>query len=424
MSFGENYARASLFFFDGHISIAASVISTATELVRRGYKVDIYYNCPSSDLPPPAMPQGVTLHEHKPLTRWLLRPIMDLLRQRKLKDLSKIKADDTVRKKSVRIRAMVKALIGLIEVPQFALYCRRQAKPTELAIAFDMTSLLAMDYALPRNIPFVYWSLEIWLLSDLIDPFSRMMKRHELRRLPQAKAVVVQLQVRRALIERDLAMPLANYVEVPNAPCLPMPPNLKADFYSSRFPIPADAWVVLHSGFISAMMLSLEIAETVPGWPEGFILIFHERQQRDPQESYIQAIKKAGGDRVFLSLNPVPYDEVDNVYIGADIGIVCYQTADPNDATSWASSGKLVFYLRHGLPIVMVTPECPSLIEEWQCGVWTTDVSGIGAALTEIATDYDGYSARARKTYEALYDFTAAFDRLMEKICGVLPRNN
>ncbi len=273
-----------------------------------------------------------------------------------------------------------------------------------------------MDFALPRTVPFVYWSLEIWLLSDLADPFTRMMKRHELRRLPAARAVVVQSQVRRSLIEQDLPVPLTNYVEVPNAPSLPLPATLRRDFYSSRFPIPPDAWVVLHSGFISTSLMSLEIAETMPRWPKDFVLVFHERQKRDPDEPYIQAIRKAGGDRVFLSLDPVPFDEVDHVYAGADIGIVCYQTAELNEATAWASSGKLVYYLRHGLPIIVVMPQCPPILSEWNCGVWASDVAAIGPSLTKIAADYDAYAARARDAYRALFDFGAAFEKLLTMV--------
>jgi hypothetical protein len=124
-------------------------------------------------------------------------------------------------------------------------------------------------------------------------------------------------------------------------------------------------------------------------------------------------VQEAGGGRVFMSLDPVPFDQVDKVYAGADIGIVCYQIADQNEQTGWSSSGKLVYYLRHGMPIVIVTAECPSIIRESNCGKWVTDVAHIGEALEEIAEDFDGYSSRARATYNSLFDFGSAFDRLM-----------
>ena len=242
------------------------------------------------------------------------------------------------------------------------------------------------------------------------------MKRHELARLHQARAVVVQSAVRRAILEEDLDQPLGNYVEVPNAPAAPMPAQLRQDFYSSRFPIPAGAWVVLHSGFISTSLLSLEIAQSVASWPKDFVLVFHERQSRDPQEPYIRAVQEAGGARTFLSLTPVPFEDVDHVYAGADIGIVCYQTAEINEATAWASSGKLVYYLRHGMPIIIIMPECPPLLREWGCGEWVRDMDKIGAALARIAADYDTYSGKARAAYAALFDFGKAFDRLMDRI--------
>jgi hypothetical protein len=339
---------------------------------------------------------------------------VDRLRHNKLKQLSKTDADDTVRKKSAALRAAAKAIIGFIEIPQFALYCRTHAKQIDLAIAFDMNSLAVMDFALPRKVPFIYWSLEIWRLADLREPFSRCMKRHELKRLPDARAVVAQSAIRRAIIEEDLPRPLENYVEVPNSPVQPLPANMRRDFFTSRFSMPADTWIVLHSGFISTSLMSLEIAQTVPSWPQDFVLVFHERQHREKKEPYIQAVQRAGGERTFMSLDPVPFAEVDNIYAGANIGLVCYQTAEANEATAWASSGKLAYYLRHRMPIIVIMPECPPILSEWQCGIWVKDVSEIGSALTKIAHDYDGYSARAGDAYIALFDFSAAFDRLME----------
>lgn len=414
MNAQDRRPRASLFFFDGWISISASVMGTATELQARGYDVDLFFNSPAGDLAPPQFPNGITPYEYMPWTRKITRSLIGRLRRRKLEQLSKVKADDSIRKKSAMLRAIAKAFIGLIEIPQFALHCRTHVRPTDLAVAFDMNSLVAMDLALSRRVPFIYWSLEIWRLADLRDPFSRLMKRHELRRLPEARAVVAQSSVRRAIIEDDLPEPLRNYIEVPNAPSHPMPATLRRDFYSSRFPIPSDGWIVLHSGFISTSLMSQEIAQTVRTWHSDFVLIFHERQKRDRQEPYIQAVQDAGGDRTFMSLEPVPYSEVDNVYAGADIGLVCYQTAELNEATAWASSGKLVYYLRHGMPIIIVMPECPSILEEWRCGVWIADVSEIGAALIRIAADYEFYSDRARQAYAAMFDFSAAFDRLMK----------
>lgn len=410
----ETRPRASIFFFDGWISISASVTGAATELYARGYDVEIFFNKPSGELLPPQLPAGITLHEFTPWTRRLTHSIVNRLRRNKLEELSKTKADDSVRKRSAALRAIAKAIVGAIEIPQFALYCRGHAEKFDLAIAFDMNSLVSMDFAISRRTPFIYWSLEIWRLADLRDPFSRRMKRHELRRLPEARAVVAQSAVRRAIIEEDLPQPLRNYVEVPNAPAQPLPEKLRRDFFSSRFPIPADAWIVLHSGFISTSLMSLEIARTVQDWPPDFILVFHERQHRDRQEPYIQAVQRAGGDRTFMSLDPVPFGDVDNVYAGAHIGLVCYQTAEANEATAWASSGKLAYYLRHGMPIIVVMPECPPILNEWRCGLWVADVSEIGAALARIAEDYDGFSVRARNAYAALFDFSAAFGRLME----------
>lgn len=407
--------HAALFFYEGFIGVSPSVVGAALELQARGYCVDIFYNRPLIDVPPPNLPTEIGLHEYVPRTRWITGPIINLLRRNVLRRLSRTRVDEAVHEGSSRFRAWAKAFMALVELPQFALYCRKHYESADLVIAFDMTSLAAMSWTVPATTAFVYWSLEIMLLEEVPDPVSGWLKRHELRRLPDAQAIVVQAPERRALFEHNIHLPLDRYVEVPNGPSHPIPANLPTDFFSTKFPIPPQARVVLHAGLISASYLSLEVARTVSAWPQKFVLVFHERQHRDPQEPYIQAAQQAGGARVFLSLNPVPLDQVDTVYASADIGLVCYAPAivEANVTTAWASSGKLVYSLRHGLPIIVVSSVCPSILKDWPCGVWTPNMDDIGPALTKIAANYEAYSACARQAYDVLFDFHAAFDRLM-----------
>ena len=410
--------RATLFFYEGFISVSPSVVGAALELRARGYQVDLFYTRPSIELLPPHLPQDIRLREHVPWTRRITGPIIERLRRNALERLSRTNVDHVVRKRSSRLRAWARAIISIIEIPQFILFCRARLEPTDLAVAFDMTGLAAMRYTVPATTPFVYWSLEIMLLDEAPDPVSRWLKRHELRHLNEARAVVIQAPARRALFERDAPALDVRYVEVPNSPSQQRPKNIPTDIFTSKFPIPPDAWLVLHAGFISSSFVSLEIARTVPAWPKDFVLVFHERQYRDPLEPYLLAVRQAGGERTFLSLSPVAMDQVDTVYAGADIGLVCYEPAEANLKTAWSSSGKLAYYLRHGLPIVIVANECPSILTDWQCGVWAADPDGVAAALATIAANYDSYSAQALKAYEANFDFGAAFDRLMTVVDG------
>ena len=407
--------RAALFFFEGHLSVSPSVMGAALELRDRGYRVDIFCNRPPIDVPRPDLPPGISLHEHIPWTRKIIGPLIERLRRRQLRRLGRMGAEGRTQEDISRLRTRSKALLALLELPQFVLYCRRRYQPADLVIAFDMTGLAAMSGTVPAATAFVYWSLEIMPLDEVPDPVSLWLKRHELRRLSGARAIVVQAPERRALFERDIKLPLDQYLEIPNGPPHAVSADLPKNFFSSRFPIPPGARVVLHAGLISSSYLSLEVAHTVPNWPPDFVLVFHERQHRDPREPYLQAVQRAGGERIFLSLDPVSFDKVDEVYAGADIGLVCYAgtAIDANQTTAWASSGKLVYCLRHGLPVVIVSSPCPSILADWPFGVWTPGVDGVGPALAKIAADYDAYAARARQAYAAHFDFSAAFGRLM-----------
>ena len=89
--------------------------------------------------------------------------------------------------------------------------------------------------------------------------------------------------------------------------------------------------------------------------------MFHTPFKRLPSDPYLRSLQAAGGNRVFLSLAPVPFDMVDIVYAAARIGLVSFSPVDSNFATTLMSSGKLRYYLRNGLPVVILAACAPPL---------------------------------------------------------------
>ena len=164
---------------------------------------------------------------------------------------------------------------------------------------------------------------------------------------------------------------------------------------------------------IDPIMNSCEIAAASNVWPNNFVLVFHERRKVSSADPYLRAVQTAGGTRVFLSLDPVPFEMVDIVFAGAKIGLVCYRPINSNLATTVMSSGKLVYYLRNGLPVVLVAKRPPEFANVWKCCICVHHVNDIGNALTVIASNYDKFSQQAKQCYDDIFDFGRAFDRLM-----------
>jgi hypothetical protein len=417
----EERRRAAIFFVEGYLSIQPSVLSTAIKLVEYGYDVDLFYVRPVLPVPTPTLPPGVRLVEYSPYRPDFVKLIRKSFSRSRAPKRDTAQATASCKPGKTPVRDWVRSLVrnsesfvkNFNEVVGFGLFCRRQARPIDFAIAFDMTGLAAMTIAVPRKVPFIYWSLEITLLSEVRTIQSILLKRLEMRRLEKARAIVVQDRERAHLLAKDSAFDQRRIAIVPNGPPGPRRDDLPRDFFTQRFDILPSATIVLHAGFIHPFMNSREIAAASTSWPENFVLVFHDCVKTSPTDSYRRSVQAAGGNRVLLSLDPVPFDMVDVVYAGAQIGLVSYDRRDANFATALMASGKLAYYLRNGLPVVLVSDRRASFVDRWECCVCVSDISEIGNALAMIAADYARFSREAKQCYDEIFDFGRAFDRLM-----------
>jgi hypothetical protein len=205
--------------------------------------------------------------------------------------------------------------------------------------------------------------------------------------------------------------------------CVPNGPMGRANqvnpkFLQKRFLLSTNSRLILHAGMISEGLMSMDLALAAASWPNPYHLIFHERLSRSPNEPYLQEILKAGKDRVLLSLDPVPYDELDSVYASAWVGLAFYnENMGINFTHCAAASGKLAFYLRNGVPVVVCAQlDLKKLMDETGCGIAVSDPSELINAFQRIEEDYEGYSNRARQCFDKHFDFRPAFENALRRL--------
>ena len=107
-------------------------------------------------------------------------------------------------------------------------------------------------------------------------------------------------------------------------------------------------------------MYAQELAKAFSQTDCGFALVFHDRVKRSTTEPYIQLLQSHNSKNLFLSLEPVPFDQVDAIFAVATVGLVFYRPIDDNFARIASASGKLSFNLKHGIPVLMNA--LPSLV--------------------------------------------------------------
>jgi glycosyltransferase involved in cell wall biosynthesis len=116
---------------------------------------------------------------------------------------------------------------------------------------------------------------------------------------------------------------------------------------------------------------------------------------------------------VLLSLNPVPYDQIDHVVLSSKIGIVIYGNHE-EWGTSWISlakgSGKIAHYLKCGKPVLCINlPGLNEIITKYQCGILFDNLEDIQSGIYKILGNYSFYSQNAYKCYREEYEFSNYF---------------
>ena len=281
---------------------------------------------------------------------------------------------------------------------------------------------LALAHQLAPGVPVGYLSLELLLSYELGTAAEAQLKARERELSRQAAFVIVQDEARSRLLADDNGIPLERVVLVPNAP--PGPARRRPSrYWHARFDLPPHARVVLHSGSLGDWTGIDDIVGAAGDWPEPWVLVVHTRYDAAASR-YVESLhQRADQQRVRFSLKPVARDEYDVLVDGADAGIAFYVPSgrssftQTNIQTIGLSSGKLAYYLRGGLPVVVNRAASVSAqIEAAGAGLAVEDAAGVGAALRRISDGYEAFSARARDFFDQQLDFERAFAEVIRRV--------
>ena len=232
----------------------------------------------------------------------------------------------------------------------------RKGRP-DFVIGVDPIGLIAAFIAriASHNKPrFVYWSLELLVRKDFRRiSIKRLIKGLEAAISRMVDLIVVQDDARGQILRRENGISGTAMAFVPNSALGPTTSE-RTDYLHELLDLTKDTRIVLHAGMICEPVMPMELAASTRYWPDGYVLVLHERQKRDEHEPYLKALSEIGGDRTRLSLNPVPLDEIDKVFASAFIGLVVYSDGwGENFSTVGLASGKLSFFLRNGIPVIV-----------------------------------------------------------------------
>ena len=413
--------RIGIFFWEGFLGVAPSLINGVHVLSEHGYYVDVITRTNPQKYPlPPNFSKNVRILEGCPpsvrIYRWLLS----------LRSSMGTKANTGVTNKTEgRMRRLLRRLyrnvyLVLDHLHFVAFGLRHTLRHRYICfIGVDMHGLVvASILGVVKRVPFLYWSLEIRFLREFRDPTLWLLKNLEKFCNRRARYTIIQDWDRANSLIAENKIASSSIIIVPNGP-LGYPNETRSDYFQQKFGLSPSCRIILHIGEIGPSLLSLELAEVAALWPDNWKLILHERVMRDSNnDPYLKQIQAVGQGCVLLSLTPVPYDELDKIVCSAHIGIALYRKElGPNFALIGMASGKLGHYLRCGLPVICSDLYSLSeVIQKYQCGVCVKDLREIPKAIETIFEDYHLYRLNALKCYKDVFEFGNHFKNVIHRI--------
>jgi len=290
----------------------------------------------------------------------------------------------------------------------------------EVFIGGDPAGLITANYlAKKKNGALIYWSLELNITEDLDNFGLRFMKQKE-RKCNQIALCTVDFgEIRCKILQEENQLDPKTMIPIPNSQ-MGQGEILRNYYFNDKFNIPRDKKIILHAGGLYSPSMGVkDIFQYFTDWPDDYILVIHT-YQRDYPMSGFAIPQEYFNKKIFLSEDPVPFDQLETIYSSCDIGIIVQGPQGPdinkNLYYSDLSIGKLFHYLKVGIPIIIRRlPGYVDLIEGNQVGVCIDLPSEILPAIDIILNNYHQYRLNAVNLHDKL-KFEIHHKKLIGKI--------
>lgn len=392
----------SIIFYEGRVGIVETIINLATVLAEKNYAITIYSRknqlfVPEEDEFPDEFTASIVYFDPPSsflLGRWLWKFLLLV----KLGSLTHL----------------IDLIIFFFQIRLQKFKNKRISKNSkELLIGIDINGLLVsyFESVLTGNKNAVYLSLELKreAIFTKFDKFRLFLLRRAYRKV---KCVLVQDEDRFATLGKFNKYQHPTVFFIPNSPFkLEQPKTNSGNYFRHLFDLDKKTFpfLVAQTGMVNDKVFCRELAASFGKIDLRYALIYHERRQRNSDDSYIRELRELNSTNLFLSLNPLPYKDIDKIYASLDIGIAFYRDINENFAQISKASGKLAQYLRHGKPVLMNDLDSlNNLNEKYDFGLNIknpADHLEIKRALEQIINNYDYYSRNALICFNKEFDF-------------------
>lgn len=401
----------SIFFYEGYVGVAPTIINLCKSLNDHEYSVIIY----ATENPFPKLDrignQTQIVYFRKASDIPIILKILLILEYKfKLNTLMPV---------FELILFIIPCLVNQINNIKLNLY----QKNVNIGIDTNGSILALIKFYIFKQ-KFIYLSLEL----NNPSRFTKLAKIiNILEKLAYRKSEFVIVQ------DKDRFNTLCEYNQYqhPNVFYLPNSPTASntlltntevPNYFRELFNLSEEKFscIVLQAGMIQDAVFSKELAQAFFYIQNSWALVFHDRETRAIDDPYIKELQQINSKNLFLSLKPLPYEQIDRIYESATIGLAFYRNIDNNFSQISMASGKISHYLKYGVPLLVNNLESLSkLVNTYKIGIVIKDPLNnleIQLAIEKILEQYDIYSANAKICFEEEFDFSKKVNPILSAL--------
>jgi hypothetical protein len=297
----------------------------------------------------------------------------------------------------------------------------------DLILGVDSLGIIrGSKYARRFNVPLVYLSFEIFFRDELSVQAEIEEKQRERIASQFADLVIIQDSGRARLLATENNLMLQKFEYLPVSPG-GFGNVEESDYLRTRFNISREQTIVLQSGSLAEWTCAHELLESVVEWQEGFVLVIHTPYVPREAERYVQTVRRAKLPNVFLTIEPLPTDEYEQMVASADIGLVLYKPVPPsryvqrNIENIGLASGKFSFYMKYGLPVIsFAQQEYDRLLKAYAFGENIGSFDEMPEALNRIRSNYAYHRAEAQRLFTERLCFDIHWPKLEARLLEIM----
>lgn len=286
-------------------------------------------------------------------------------------------------------------------------------------IGIDTMGSAAANLFSSHSLLHLFLSLEIPVQDDLClssTPFFFLSRKYLLK----TNHLIIQDDSRLQQLCNFYGYSISSPIFIPNSPIGFVSPNASPSYlFRSQLRHPQNP-LVLAAGMIDPATYSLQLV-TSAGQISDTNFVLHERAPRSSIDPYIQQVTAAHNpENTLISLEPLPFDQIDSVYSDCDLGLVYYSPDNPNFSEISFASGKLAYFMKHSKPVILNNiPSFQMLLSEHNIGVLVNDINDpteLGRAINYLILNYHCFVPHIQNFYRSELEFSNAYLKLEDAL--------